>query len=225
MDEQSPKKKATPLVPGLYAKDLIFPWEDREEFVNLHNGLKDELFPNGTCEEECVLDLASQHWLKHSLSRLRIATVLRNPFTDEILATEAKSWTGIRRGLRESAREDHTLRKTIEKALAKSVRHMLQLTEKIALGGPEELKKYTPILETATKLFEKSLLPLQELVRQLPDAEGAFDKNYGPEGLERVVRLEALIDARINKALARLVGLKEFKRTPAGSRLAQLTAT
>jgi hypothetical protein len=63
---------------------------------------------------------------------------------------------------------------------------------------------------------------LLEQVRQMPDAEGAFDKNYLPEVLEKVVRLEALIDARISKILARLVALKEFKRTPAGSPLGQL---
>ena len=36
--------------------------------------------------------------------------------------------------------------------------------------------------------------------------------------------LETMIDARITKALARLVAIKEFKRTPAGNPLAQLTA-
>ena len=39
------------------------------------------------------------------------------------------------------------------------------------------------------------------------------------------VRLEASIDARISKVLARLVAQKEFKRTPAGNPLAQLTAS
>ena len=33
-----------------------------------------------------------------------------------------------------------------------------------------------------------------------------------------------MIDARISKVLARLVGLKEFKRTPAGNPLAHLQA-
>jgi hypothetical protein len=68
------------------------------------------------------------------------------------------------------------------------------------------------------------LLPLLEQVRKLPDAEGAFDKNYLPDELEKIVRLEAMIDARIGKVLTRLVNLKEFKRTPAGNPLAQLTA-
>ena len=68
-------------------------------------------------------------------------------------------------------------------------------------------------------------MPLLEEVRQLPNAEGAFDKNYLPETLEKILRLETAIDARIGKVMARIVALKEFKRTPAGSPLAQLTAS
>jgi hypothetical protein len=40
---------------------------------------------------------------------------------------------------------------------------------------------------------------------------------YAPESMEKLVRLDAALDARIAKVLARLVGLKEFKRTPAAA--------
>ena len=36
------------------------------------------------------------------------------------------------------------------------------------------------------------------------------------------MRLEAAIDARIAKVMGRLVGLKEFKRTPAGGGAARI---
>jgi hypothetical protein len=52
----------------------------------------------------------------------------------------------------------------------------------------------------------------------MPNAERAFDNFYSPEHMERIVHLEAAVDARISKVLARLVALKEFKRTPAGGR-------
>jgi hypothetical protein len=35
--------------------------------------------------------------------------------------------------------------------------------------------------------------------------------------MEKLVRLDAALDARIAKVLARLVGSKEFKRTPAAA--------
>jgi hypothetical protein len=111
----------------------------------------------------------------------------------------------------------------MEAAAAKAVAEMSRLTIKLAKeSSREEAEKLASVLSAGLELVNKTMLPLLEKVRQLPDAEGAFDKNYLPEALEKLLRLETLIDARISKVLARLVGLKEFKRTPAGSPLAQL---
>jgi hypothetical protein len=216
-------KKAVRIAHGLYAKDVLLPWDNREQFAVLHDDLKTELFPRGRSEEECVLDLTKLYWQKRTLWRLQTATVHRDPFTKEIVATEKNSWAGIRRGLRENAREEHNLLQTMEAAAAKAVAEMSRLTIKLAKeSSREEAEKLASVLSAGLELVNKTMLPLLEKVRQLPDAEGAFDKNYLPEALEKLLRLETLIDARISKVLARLVGLKEFKRTPAGSPLAQL---
>jgi hypothetical protein len=212
------------LVHGLYTKDVLLPWDDREEFEALHRGLKLELFPSGQSEVECVFDLAQLHWQKRTLWRLRTAAVLRDPFTNEIVATEKKSWVGIRRTLRENAEEEGSLLRKMENSVANAVAEVQRLGKKLAKDRPwEEVEKLTPLLGASIELASKTLLPLLEQVRQFPDAEGAFDKNYLPEALEKIVRLEASIDARINKVLARLVAMKEFKRTPAGNPLPQLT--
>lgn len=217
-------KKAGFIVHGLYAKDVLLPWDDRDEFAALYGELKKEFFPSGASEAECVLDLAQLHWQKRTLWRLRTATVVRDRFTLEIVATERKSWAGIRRGLREKAREEQSLVHTMEASVADVVAKLQRLGKKMAKGGAEEVQKLTPILSAGMGMV-KRLLPLLEQVRQLPDPEGAFDQNYLPEALEKVVRLEAMIDARIGKVLARLVALKEFKRTPAGNPLTQITAS
>jgi hypothetical protein len=219
-------KKASSFVHGLYVKDFLLPWDDREEFEALHRALKQEFFPSGQSEEECVLDLAQLYWQKRTLWRLRTAAVLRDPFTNEIVATEKKSWSGIRRTLRENARQEGSLVRKMENSVAKAIAEVQRLGKKLAKDRPwEEVEKLTPLLRASIELATKSLLPLCEQVRQLPDAEGAFDKNYLPDALEKSARLEASIDARINKVLARLVALKEFKRTPAGNPLAQLTGS
>jgi hypothetical protein len=217
-------KKSGFIVHGVYAKDVLLPWDDPEEFFALHNGLKQEFFPNGPCEEECVLELAQIFWKKRTIWRIGTATVRRDRFTDEIVATGKKSWTGIRRGLREKAREERSLVQTMEASVADVIAKLQRLGKKLAKGAsPQEIQKLTPLLSKGLGLVSKRLLPVLEQVRQLPDAEGAFDQNYLPEDLEKVVRLEALLDARTSKVLGRLVALKEFKRTPAGNPLAQLT--
>ena len=218
-------KKTGPIVHGLYAKDLLLPWDDRHEFAALHGELKKELFPSGASEAECVFELAHLYWQKRTLWRLRTATVLRDRFTEEIVATERKSWAGIRRGLREKAREERSLVRAMEESVVNGVAKVQRLGKKMAkVGSPDEVQELAALLSSAMALVKK-MAPLLEQVRQLPDAEGAFDRNYLPEALEKVVRLEAMTDARITKVLGRLVALKEFKRTPAGSPLAQLTAS
>jgi hypothetical protein len=218
-------KKTGSIVHGLYAKDMLLPWDDRDEFAALHGELKKELFPSGASEAECVLELAHLYWQKRTLWRLRTATVLRDRFTEEIVAMNRTSWAGIRRGLREKAREEQSVVRAMEESVANGVAKMNRLGKKMRkVAGPQEVEELASLLSSAIAQVKK-MLPLIEQVQQFTDAEGAFDRNYLPEGLEKVVRLEAMIDARISKVLARLVALKEFKRTPAGSPLAQLTAS
>ncbi len=223
-EENETTKKVGFIVHGLYAKDFLLPWDDRAEFAKLHAELKKEFFPSGASEEECVFELTLLHWKKHTLLRLQTATVARDRFTDEIVATEKKSWSGIRRALREKGREEGSLVRELETSVANAVAEVQRLGKKLSKDLDfEEVEKLTPLLCAGIELATKSLLPLLEQVRLLPDAEGAFDKNYLLDALEKIVRLETMIDARISKVLARLVGLKEFKKTPAGNPLAQLT--
>ena len=227
-DEKMPKraKSVGCITHGLYAKDVLMPWDDREEFNALHEELRKEYFPSGASEEQCVLDLTLAYWHKQNIWRLRTATVLRDPFTQQIVETEMKSWRAIRGGLRKMAREERSLKQAMEAGAADMVGVMAGIIRKLGKElSPEEAKQSVAQLGTAVDLFKSKMMPLFEKGRQLPDAEGAFDKHYLPEDLEKVMRLETAIDARITKLLARLVAIKEFKRTPAGSPFARLTAS
>jgi len=57
--------------------------------------------------------------------------------------------------------------------------------------------------------------PLIETFDLRPGAEDSLHRTYSPEYLEPIIRLEAMIDARIDKALARLVSLQEYERVRA----------
>ena len=69
------------LVHGLYAKDVLLPWDSKADFEKLHEDLRAEFFPCGRAEEEAVLDLAFAHWDKHTIWRMRQTAVLKDPFT------------------------------------------------------------------------------------------------------------------------------------------------
>lgn len=82
-----------------------------------------------------------------------------------------------------------------------------------------EIKLLEEKIGSFMRVIAEHVAPLVQTLEQGPNAEQAFTKLYAPESMEKIVRLEAAYDARISKVLARLVGLKEFKRTPAGSTL------
>ena len=49
---------------GAYTEDLLLPGECAEEFERLHQGLIEELKPNGTLEEHTVRAIAENIWRK-----------------------------------------------------------------------------------------------------------------------------------------------------------------
>jgi len=65
----------------------------------LLSDLKCEFSPHGRAEEEAVLDLAVLH-AKHTLA-VAANSDAKDPFMHDIVATKKKSWTAIRKRLRE----------------------------------------------------------------------------------------------------------------------------
>src|SRR5262245_14138697 len=117
-------KKKTPhnrnaLVHGLYARDVLLPWDSREEFERLPQDLRAEFSSRGRSEDETILDLAFLYWQKRTLWRMRQVAVLKDPFTVDIVQTKGKSWSKIRRGLREAANDHRTLLGSVEATHAK----------------------------------------------------------------------------------------------------------
>ena len=62
MTKSNPPKNA--ITHGLYATDIVLPWEDQQLFDDLLRARFDEFCPDGILEEETVFELASLHWKK-----------------------------------------------------------------------------------------------------------------------------------------------------------------
>jgi hypothetical protein len=206
------------LVHGLYSKDVLLPWESREDFEKLHEDLQTEFQPHGRAEEEAVLDLAFLHWRKQTAWRMFQTALLKDPFTQDILQTGRKSWTGIRKRLRSAAKSERTLLGMFDAKHAQMLSQLGRLQKKLEVATDnQELKLVQDKMYTLMQIIKDHVVPFTQALRQGPNAERSFDSAYAPECIEKIVRLEAALDARIAKVLARLVGLKEFKRTPAGA--------
>src|SRR3981189_1277064 len=66
MRKLKPSKNA--LTHGLYASDVVLPWEKEKDFKDLHESLRKEFGPQGASEETAVFDLARLHWKKRRLN-------------------------------------------------------------------------------------------------------------------------------------------------------------
>jgi hypothetical protein len=208
------KRKKNALIHGLYSSDLIMPWESREHFENLLAALRTEFNPDGPMEEETVLDLACLRWQKQRVRKMWQAATYSDPFAIELLQSGKKSWSGIRRYLRQ---ETKGFRATIDSLNDFCIRLANQANE---VGeGLTRKERDTVDAESAQRqidgilsMMAQHIVPLIRDLQSGPNAERTLGRAYSPEYLEPILRIEAMIDARIDKALGRLVSLKAFKR-------------
>ena len=219
-----PKPKNA-LVHGIYATEIVLPWESPEDFERLHKEVRIEWTPEGRTEQETVLALARLHWLKHRLMRSTQMAFRKDPLVCELEKSGVKTWADVASFLQNKAKADDSVmdeaRKTL-KELATAVKNASAL---MTASDPNTGKIYQDI-EFLNDMFKKNILPVYgkvfEKVYGKDYVHGAAPTNnasktaieeaYHPDYLEKIVRLEASIDTRIDKTLQRLVSIKEYKR-------------
>jgi hypothetical protein len=208
------QRKKNALAHGIYCKDILLPWESLKDFKSLLADFRDELRPEGRMENEIVFDLAHSRWQKYRVHQMYIAAAYGDPFVSGLVEARQKSWTGVRNHLRLKSINERTISKMMNalflkrskesaKTLAKAMREGKLVNSEIAQG-----KAFLDVSKNFT-------VPLIEALEAHQSVEDSLRRTYSPEYLERIIRLEAMIDARIDKALARLVSLKEYKRVAA----------
>jgi len=274
--EQGPKRSRpkNALDHGIYAEDMLLPWESPEELENLFAELQEEFQPDGRMEKEVVLDLAHLRWQKQRLRKMWYAAANSDPFVNALVVSGKQSWTEIRGHLRSHAEDvrantvvmhnhflqfaedvkklfgdlikdvpeglkikgdpnqqrfvgttvqlSRLLKSLAEKRKAENEGDQIEMESPEApngLGGPDASESKGDSIQGRIKAVEafanEGLLPLMKNLETLSSAETALGRAFSPEFIEPVIRVEALIDARIDKLLGRLVSLKEYKKIAA----------
>jgi len=216
---ESRKKNA--LTHGIYGKDILLPWESREEFEKLLADLQAEFQPSGRMENEIVFDLAHLRWQKYRVHQMWIAAAYGDPFVSDLIKAGQKSWVGMRNYLKRASK-DRRMISDLENALfsgkieedAKTLVELIQ-TGKLADSATKSSETRKREFNASRIVMKDFTIPLIEAFKDRPNAEDSLRRTYSPEYLEPIIRLEAMIDARIDKALGRLVNLKEYKRLAA----------
>ena len=250
-----PSKAARPknaLSHGLYASDLVLAWENEQDFVDLHESIRQELNPVGSLEDIAVLDIARLHWVKRRLNVGAQLAYHRHPDAPAITEAGKEGWQGVRNYLRDTNGGVDTMAmhiRAFSKAHLVALKNVMELIDKRIgqmLSAPGEYKPKLrkiqqsdgyDLMETISAEVQflgqlgenlRSLgIRISEMLQQsekhdLEQRPG--ERAYRPDVVERTVKVEAQIDKQIEKALARLANLKEYKRiyvpkTVAGRRL------
>jgi hypothetical protein len=207
----TPRKKNA-LTHGIYGKDILLPWESRKDFEKLLADLHDELRPGGRMEIDIVFDIGHLRWQKYRIHQMYVAAAYCDPFVRDLVKARQKSWKGMARHLRRTSEQERTMSELLTKIFMEQTEKAAETVAKAMRGGKlvnSEIVQGKAHLDVTNNFT----IPLIEAFDEgRPCAEDLLARTYSPEHLESVIRLEAMIDARIDKALARLVSLKEYKR-------------
>jgi hypothetical protein len=211
-ESKKAKINQTLRIRGLSVRDVVLPWESKDEFKQLHQELTAEFSPHGRMEEDIVLDLAILRWRKYQLAKMMRTAALKDPFFIELMQSGKKSWSAIRKYLREQDEAGATIRGSITNALSKLTNTASELARAQKTKGMEkaEVELTEQKLIGITNVIADHVMPLLQAVDAGPSAEKSFEQAYLP--LEGVLKCEAALDSRIDKLLGRLVSLKEYKR-------------
>lgn len=201
------------LLHGVYASEFLLPWEDRQVLLDLHHDLMAEWEPDTATAREAVSCLTRAIWLKRRAVRAAQIAALREPYAHEIAASGQKSWSGIRRFLKEESDFDGDARLLNSGVIAVQAAELRRQGKKLLERDLDD-KERTKIQEESKRVVERleRVVKLKGELEAHQSAEKVFNQAYDPHDMERVVRLEAMLDARIDKCIARLVNLKEYSR-------------
>lgn len=212
------------LVHGLYASDIVLPWESDDEFQTLFRDLKKEWLPIGRQEMETVLSLARVNFLKHRLMRSTQIVFRSDPFAVEAERAGAKSWSDISALMEKHATEQDVFLqdiKSVSQALKTEMNTVMSAMTAVDKDSGEIRRSVEKMLVDFKLLYQKLHDRLKEKNPDVsdPNHRKAYidrprtlaEQAYHPEYIEKLIKLEASIDTRIDKLLQRLVTLQEYR--------------
>ena len=202
-DTQSSKNALTH---GVYAANVVLSWENQQEFDDLLRRYWDEYCPDGVSEETAVFDLASLDWKKRRLEAgLQQALQKQRDF-----GAAADAGDLIADDMARAAAQLHTAAaQRISENVRKRVEYVSKPDEAKADSEVVEFEKFN-VLAKEFRLVSEDLVSFLHLVEKRKLDQ--IDRTFGPDIMERELKILAEIDRRIEKVLKRLVWAKEYKR-------------
>ena len=214
------KRHKNAITHGLYSSDIVLPWENEQEFNDLHQALREEYYPDGVSEEAAVFEMARLYWIRR---RLTIGTQLAfhgQPDTEALAAAGSDGWEGVARYLKKASGDDDSICDAI-RAMAKvhvdAVTTVLrQLTQSIGdeskKGDPALFEQLHSLSSGIEGIGKETVIPLLRIIETYNFDQKLAERAYRPDLMEKELKLLANVDRQIAKALESLVKAKEYKK-------------
>jgi Skp family chaperone for outer membrane proteins len=229
LSKSNPSKNA--ITHGLYATEVVLPWEDPKEFSKLHEALRDEYWPDGFSEEAAISDMAIWYWKKRRLNVGSQLAFHRQQEASAIIAASSNGWQGVadyiasiqgdgtadsvRAAVKSQTEAAKVVYDTINAYVARigkpddaTAESKEKESDAVVLDRLERLKA----LHRQMNVPSSDLVPLLRATEEFKLSQNVAEQAYRPDIMEKELKLHAEIDRRIEKAMKRLVQAKEYKR-------------
>jgi hypothetical protein len=204
------KSNKNAIIHGLYSDCVVLENEKPEEFSDLLKAFCNEYNPQGASEDAAVFDLASLHWKKRRLEAgLQQALNLRR--ASRMADASGGGWDSIADGARSAAKSQLTAAEILCDRIFKTMERLVSKPDKtIDDSEAAIIGKITVLTQELNIVSKELIIPiLQAAEKQKHDR---IERAYNPDIMERELKIQAELDRRIDKALKRLMIIKEYKK-------------
>ena len=221
------KCKKNALTHGIYAEDFVLEWESEDDLIKLRDDIWAELQPEGRMEEETTVGIVNLFWTKRRVMRTAQLGFRLDPFAIEVGRSNPHSMDDLVQLVTAASREEAKLSQAAKESLDVLKEAIAKIMEIDAACLPGHSEKGFPreafeaaqsartTVEYVNKMLTDQVWPRMcelEAASKSAGAATVYEKAYSHEHLEKTLRIEAALDARIDKQMGRLVNLKEYKR-------------
>jgi hypothetical protein len=194
---------------GVYAKEILLSGESSEDFESLHASLCQEFNPEGELENDTVTEIAQVVWVKRRLVRSYRASCEAAAVASPIM-DEKKTGSSGREQLVQGQHHGASSGKAVFHGKIDDHVDLLKILLKAdgvdaATADWSSLADVSPSVGKFMQLVSQSARPAN------PD-ETTFEHFGRPSDLERFLKILGTLDTRIEKAMTRLAGFKEYQR-------------
>jgi hypothetical protein len=220
------KRPKNALIHGIYAEELVLPWESANDLKKLRDEIWAELGAEGRLEEETVLGIVYLNWLKRRAMRTAQLASLMDPFELAIADSHIQDFDGVVDAVKSGRDDTDSLSKSAKEAVESLTRAADKINEITVAtisghnqeGQAKEAFTAAQAAQHETNFMKKILngqvfprmCALEDAYKSAPGSVSQKRPSY--EHIERVAQIVAKLDARIDKQLARLIHLQEYKR-------------